>query len=97
MSHPPLQLEQATALADIIRAAQGNLPVTRLDSDDTTILTGTARSVGAEDFTFACRGADVRDLFLRVTLTSGTEVAWPIHELMDDLRNSRLALNYRAT
>lgn len=84
-------IHDATALADIIRAAQGNKHVRRLIDD--RIVEGTARSVGDANFNFALDGEDVRDLFLRVTTVDGWDVGWPLTQLIDDLAKGFLAFD----
>lgn len=79
-----LTLNDVTKLAEIVRAAQGNMHVVRLVND--RIVQGTARSIGDGDFLFA-DGQDVRDLYLRVTTAQGMEVAWSISDLMEDVAN----------
>lgn len=77
-----LTVRDAMHLADIIRAAQRNQKVALLQDDD-TVVKGTARSIGGENFERS--DEDIRSLYLRVTTETGFEVAWSIAMLMDKM------------
>jgi hypothetical protein len=76
-----LRLGDVVSLASIISAAQEGRTVGRLI--DGAVFTGVARSIGtdggAADF-----GSDVRDQFLRVTLSGGADCFWPIATLVEE-------------
>lgn len=82
----------ACRIADIVRAAQGNRPVTRLVNDQ--VISGIARSIGDENGNLSQATDDVRDLFLRVTSTHGWEHFWRVSELMEELVDGAFATNY---
>ena len=91
--HGPLSLAETIALGSIIDAAGRCAPVARLlDSGD--ICYGQARSVGRQSGAFLRRDDDVRDAYLRVTLRSGLEAFWPLHELVGQLEAGEFALDY---
>jgi hypothetical protein len=80
-----LNISDACDLAAIIHMAQGTQKVARLlDSGD--VVYGTARSIGTENGGFAGGGDDVRDAFLRVTLSGGFEAFWPVSDLLPLVR-----------
>jgi hypothetical protein len=86
-----MTLTEAGALTEILRAAQRNAPVVRLDPATGRLVTGQARYIGGEahgingparDFASEC-SADVRDLFLAVLEDGrGRLLSWPVRELI---------------
>src|SRR5205823_2385349 len=90
----PLTLGDVADLAEILRAARSNASVARL-VDDGHVLYGVARSIGHANGSFAGRGDDVRDLFLRVTLSSGLEAFWPVQDLMPEVRHTTFVVDYQ--
>jgi hypothetical protein len=83
-----LTIADAVHLNTVLTAAQGNRRVARLMPDDSPlagkIIEGTARRVG-DDRGCSVHGADVRDLMLWVTTTSGFETFWPVRDLMSQV------------
>lgn len=94
MSTRILTTIDASSLADIVRAAQGNKSVARLIDD--VLFTGEARSIGTETGTLATRNDDVRDLFLRVTLPGAVDAFWRVSDLMAECSSGTFVIDYRA-
>ena len=92
-----LNINDACTIADIVRTAQGNQPVTRL-LDGGRVISGTARAIVKDDSGASFLGAtdDVRDGYLWVTTVMGFEEFWPMSEVMELVGSGELALNYRA-
>lgn len=85
MCNRPLTIADSIALERVMRATQNKGRVFRYMADTNTIVEGTARHLvrSADDFTFYDPHADVRDAYLRVTLTtSGFDVVWLVSDLM---------------
>jgi hypothetical protein len=89
-----LNITDACTIADIIRAAQGNKPVTRLLEDGTPVC-GTARAITHEGGAFLSAKDDVRDGYLWMTMHSGFEQWWPVKEVITLVQSGEIALNYR--
>jgi hypothetical protein len=78
-------------MAEIVNAAHKGAKVHRVDiSVSDGVVTGTARHLvtSPELPIFPGRDDDIRDCFLRVTLTSGFEAFWLVSDLVTDLRNN---------
>ena len=91
-----LNITDACTIADIIRAAQGNQPVTRL-LENGNILGGTARAIcETPSGGFLSHDQDVREGYLWVTTQGGLEQWWPMAEVIELVQSGELALNYRA-
>lgn len=86
-----LNISTVTRLATIVEAAQRGTTVRWTPDKGETILKGTVRSIGREDFTFLHADEDVREAFLRVTGHSGREHALPISEVMNMLGEGAIA------
>lgn len=80
-SDRPLTVHDAVALATIVEASIHNSYVARV-ADDGRVMHGTARSIGDDRGAFLATGEDVRDAYLRVTLSTGFEAFWPVAELI---------------
>ena len=90
-----LTITDACTLADVIRAAQGNQPLARLQ-DNGEVLGGTARAIcSSPSGGYLSGDQDVREGFLWVTTQSGWEQWWPIREVVALVQAGELALNYR--
>lgn len=90
-----LNIDTAVTLGNLLRVAQGNQPVTRYIEDLDRTVSGTARAITRDNGVFLGRDDDVRDAFLWVTLDSGFEAFWPVADLLVDISNGDMALNYR--
>ena len=93
----PLTLADTVAIAMIVDTAQRTAPVARL-IETGSVVYGTARSVGLDaDHGFIFLGAtdDVRDAFLRVTTANGFDVAWPIRDLIPEVRSGEFCADVR--
>ena len=77
-------LPMAHRFCEIARAAQRNLQVARISGDEDLVHRGQARRIADAAGNFN-HGADVRSLFLIVSLDSGWEAAWPVSELIDEV------------
>lgn len=82
---PPLSPVTVGILHLIVQAAQKGYVVRRL-GEDGHVMVGTARHLvtGPDDFRFPREDTDVRDTYLRVTLTGGVDVAWLVSDLVED-------------
>lgn len=91
MTHSPLTLRDVAALRPIIDMAHNGLKVKRLVNDE--IVVGIARHIviSPDNYGFPGSNDDIRDCYLRVTLISGMDVAWPVSELMADVQRGYLA------
>lgn len=81
----PLTVHIAGLLSEVLGYASRCAFITWQDENAGRLLQGTARSVGDERGNFAL-AADVRDLFLRITIDLGFEVFMPVAkacELLD--------------
>jgi len=87
-----LSLNDLVLLGEIARAAAGCRRVRRLIDGD-RLVEGTARSIGDERGNFLASGEDVRDGYLRVTLTSGLEAFWPVMDLVAAMNAGELAID----
>lgn len=85
-----LTISTLTRLAIIAEAAHQGTSVKWTTDEGETILSGTVRSIGREDFTFL-RDEDVRDAYLRVTGDSGREHALAISDVLDMLSTGSIA------
>lgn len=83
-----LTIGEATLLADLMRACQGNQRVRwALDADHTEVRSGVARAFTKADGNFVGRDTDVRDAYIWI---SGTfEVFMPVRQILD-LMNEHL-------
>lgn len=83
--YSPLTARDVVALAAIVRWAQDGAHVARL-GEDGRMSEGTARHIvkSPDDYGFLSAGEDIRAGYLRVTLTSGFDVAWPVGEMVTD-------------
>lgn len=81
-----LTVPQIGQLSTILDAAAHGSKVRWLDTDNETIREGIARHVvrGAQptEWFFLDKDCDVRDAFLRITTTTGWDMAVPIRRLM---------------
>lgn len=75
-----LTVRDALSIAAICEASIKCSKVARLMDGD--IITGTARSIGDAHGNFAGPDDDIRDMYLRVTTTSGFEAFWSMWELI---------------
>jgi hypothetical protein len=91
-----LSVSNACTIADILRAAQGNQPVTRL-LENGQVVVGTARAITHEGGGFLGADDDVREGFLWMTMGSGFEQWWPMSEIVPLVQSGEIALNYSAT
>jgi hypothetical protein len=84
-STTPLHQAEVLDLAEIINCAHNHQRVGRIIGDRDYF--GTARHVvkSPDNYGFPGRLDDVRDCYLRVTLDSGMDVAWPVSDLLDEL------------
>jgi len=87
-----LTMRDVIALESICHAAQTGATVARLVESGTTIY-GTARSIGTEAGIMA-RDVDIRDLYLRVTSTAGTEMFWRVADLMPQVSSGEFITDY---
>lgn len=98
---PPLTVADVVSLAAIVDAAARGVRVARVsDFDDGTgdgVVWGTARHIVADDQTAAFPAAsdDVRDCWLRVTLSTGMEAFWPVEDLVRDHQAAMFATDYQ--
>jgi len=90
MEHGLLTIQDVLILGEILTAAQRGSRVARAVDYEPGIITGTARSVGDEQGYIANNRTEVRDCFLRVTLVNGTDVYWPMRELMSEVRDGAI-------
>lgn len=100
-SHPTLNVGNAVALATVICFAQRGARVRFLSGSTVTdgeitdmgdlLVEGTARHICDERGGFAGPDDDVRDLFLRITTTSGMERFMPVDEAVVLVRNGAMA------
>ena len=64
--------------------------------DSGRILEGTVRHFvrgpGPSEWTFIGSEVDVRDAYLRITLSSGFDVAYPVRDLMESVGNSEFVI-----
>lgn len=95
MSAGPLSVADLVVLADIVNASIGCKPVTILEESG-AVSVGLARSIGDVNGNHLARGEDVRDAWLRVTMRSGFERFIPMGDLMEAVREGRVALDYDA-
>jgi hypothetical protein len=89
----PFTLSDSVAIEPVMYAATHKCGVRRYI--DGEIVSGTARHLvrSPEDFTFSDPRGDVRDAYLRVTLTSGFDVAWLVSDLMNAYGAGEFALD----
>lgn len=89
-----LTLSDATSLAMVLAAPEGNRKVARTTDGGETVIYGTARHLvrSEEHYAFVGNDMDVRDAYLRVTSKTGLEFAWPIRALMAEIRTGSFAL-----
>ena len=83
-THPPLTSAFAFALGDLLNWVTQKRRVHYTTDEGRTILTGTLRHVvgSPEDFGFLGHGADIRDGYVRITLTSGVETALGVPQIV---------------
>lgn len=94
MADRVLTVSEAVGLGMIMQAAQRGAVVARVMDVPDGFVWGTARSVGDERGVFARPGEDVRDCFLRVTLSSGFEAFWPVTVLVEEYSQSLFVVDY---
>lgn len=92
----PLTVGFALRLGDLLNwTAQGRVVNYALGENGgpTLILTGTLRHIvrGADDWSFLGPGQDVRDAFVRITLTSGLDVALPVDRVVGLIEDGAFA------
>lgn len=90
-----LTMQEAVTLAAIIDAAQRNAHVGYL-TDNGDVVTGTVRSIGDERGNFLRSDEDVRNAYVRITLSSGFEVFRPIGDVAADIRETTFVIDYTA-
>src|SRR4029077_20883413 len=90
---PMLTLGDACVIADIVRCAQGNQPVTWM-AENGSLITGTARAITHEGGALLHNDTDVRDGYLWIS--AGMEFFIPMREVMERVPEGTFALNYRA-
>lgn len=89
----PLTVGFALRLGDLLNwTAQGRV-VHYTTDEGRTILTGTLRHVvrSPDDYCFIGSGTDVRDAFVRVTLTSGFDTALPVTQVVGLIEDGAFA------
>jgi len=89
----PLTVGFALRLGDLLNwVAQGRV-VHYTTDNAATILTGTLRHVvrSPDDYSFIVGGTDVRDAFVRVTLTSGLDTALPVTRVVELIEDGAFA------
>ena len=87
---PPLTRTDALMIASIVRGAQDESLIRRVDDRAPDgVVVGTARHLVTSSDTYALLtdAVDIRDALLRVTLRSGMDVCWPVSELIPQLLN----------
>jgi hypothetical protein len=85
---------EAIAAGDILRAAQNESTVARVRDGGAPVF-GTARSVGTDTGARGSYTADVREMFLRVTTSTGLDVFWPMRALMTEYTDGAFLVNVR--
>ena len=85
-SDRPLTRSDAVALATIVEAAIHGTYVGRA-TESGDVMHGTARSIGNQTGGFATERDDIRDEYLRVTLSTGFDAFWPVAELMTEVNS----------
>ena len=90
-----LTLNDAQAVAEILRAVQGGKKITQL-VEGGNIRVGTLRSVGDERGNFLRSDEEVRTAFVRITWASGFDQFVPFSQLMTEYQTSTIALDYDA-
>lgn len=93
--HPPLSVSTTISLATIVRWTQTNARLAWL-IDGGRINTGTARCVGDQSGNFAGPDDDIRDLFLRITTTTGFELFMPMAEAINRVQDGLLVQEDRS-
>ena len=93
-----LTVSDVTALAYITEAASRSAVVRWLDlGDELTVREGTARHIvrgpDPSEWYFIGRETDVRDAYLRVTMTNGFDVALPVRALMSRCREGGFVID----
>ncbi len=85
MSHPHLSLSDALKIGRVLRAAQHTEKVAFID--DGAVREGIARHIvkSPDNVGFVGSDTDVRDAYLRVTMTTGFERFTLVSELVDRL------------
>ncbi len=92
-----LSLDYAGALGQIIGACERNAKVGYMYEDQGgDVRVGTMRSIGTEDGNFAGAQDDVRDMFVRITMTTGWEYFMPVGEAVAKYRDTTLVLDYES-
>jgi hypothetical protein len=88
----PLTVGFALRLGDLLNwVAQGR--VVHFVTEGSDIRTGTLRHVvrSEDDYCFLGRGQDVRDAYVRITLTSGFDVALPVTQVVGLIEDGAFA------
>ncbi|KOV84752.1 hypothetical protein [Nocardia sp. NRRL S-836] len=92
-AHAPLTTVDVMNLASIVRAARAGSLVQRADdrAPDGRVV-GTVRHLvtNAETCELLVAAADIRTSLLRATLHSGTDVFWPVPELLVAMTNGEV-------
>lgn len=86
-----LTTTDAVHLSMVLDAAQRNAHVARLTN--ALVVRGTARSIGDAVGNFAGASQDVRDCYLRVTVSPGIEAFWLVSELMAEIPDGVFGVN----
>lgn len=98
MASTPLTVPFALRLGDLLNWVTQGRKVRYAVGDAggaVVILTGTLRHVvrDKDDFCFLDKGQDVRDAFVRITLTNGLDVALPITRVVSLMEDGGFALD----
>jgi hypothetical protein len=90
-----LTTNDVMALGEIVEAAVRGAKVARVMPEGHyaagDIIHGIARSIGDSNGFFLTNADDIRDGFLRVTTRGGTEVFWPVRDLMEENKQGAFA------
>lgn len=86
-----LTVNDAIVLGDIMRAVQSGAKVARLTADG--VLRGDARSVGNKSGDNARSDDDVRNCYVRVSLTTGFDAYWSVGNLMAEYLEGEFIIN----
>lgn len=89
----PLTVGFALRLGDLLNWVSQSRLVHYTVDNGATILTGTLRHVvrSPDDYCFISNGTDVRDAFVRVTLTSGWDTALPVTQVVGLIEDGAFA------
>jgi hypothetical protein len=89
----PLTVGFALRLGDLLNWVAQSRAVHYTADGGATILTGTLRHVvrSPDDYSFLGRGQDVRDAYVRITLTSGLDTALPVTQVVGLIEDGAFA------